>query len=412
MSHPGSGPARLGLPAVPVFLVQRVGVSFGLACWMTYANVRRVTELGFDPVELGLVGAVLGASMMALEIPTGVYADAYGRRRSIIQGVALVGAAFWIESLSSGLAGVLAAQATLALGWTLISGARAAWLADEIGETRAAPVLLQAAQVGHAGSLAGIAAAGLLVHYSVSLPLQVGAGACLAVAAFLALCMDETGFRPEARPERGFLAALADPLRRGAREVRGHRAAATVVVAELFLGASGEAFDRLWQLHLLEATQLAPLGPLTPLSWFAVIEAAAYALAIPALGAARRFATPGRLHRLPRLLAVLQACATVAALGFAMTGSFAVAVAAWVAFQVLRRTVNPVSTVWVNLELDSRVRATVLSVVNQATGLGETAGSPLAGAVGRVFGVRVALAAAAGVTLPAIGLFARGARRR
>ena len=396
----------LPLPPIPVYLTQRVGVAFGLACFLTYANVRRATDLGFDAFDLGLVGSVLVLSAFLFELPTGAVADIFGRRLSMIAGFTAIGVGFAIEAASSELAGVLLAQGTFGLGWALISGARAAWLADEIGEMRFTPVYLRAAQLGHVGSLGGIAMAGVLVQVSLVLPLAVGAVTLLGVSLFVVLCMTEAGFEPTPGES-----SVARTLVSGLAEVRSHRAAATVVAAEFFLGGAGEVFDRLWQLHLLEIMDGGVL-PLLGLTWFAIIDGAAIALAIPALAYTRRWVVPERLHRLSRLLAGLQAGATCAGGIFALASSFPLAAVSWLSFVVLRRTVNPLSTAWINQQLDPRVRATVMSIVNQATALGEAGAAPLGGALERAYGLSKALLLGAGLTTPALGLFVRASHKK
>ncbi|TLM98697.1 MFS transporter, partial [bacterium] len=52
-----------------------------------------------DPLQLVLVGTAVEASIFAFEIPTGVVADSYSRRLSVIIGIFLVGIAFIINGL-------------------------------------------------------------------------------------------------------------------------------------------------------------------------------------------------------------------------------------------------------------------------------------------------------------------------
>ncbi len=56
------------------------------------------------------------------------------------------------------------------------------------------------------------------------------------------------------------------------------------------------------------------------------------------------------------------------------------------------------------------MRATVLSITNQADAVGQWTGGPALGAVGNVFGIRAALAAGAACMLPALALYGRAIR--
>ena len=155
---PNASPAY-ALPPLAIFLISRGGMAFSFALFATVAQVRRITELGFDPLSLVLVGTALEVSTFFLEVPTGVVADVYSRRRSIIIGYALVGLGFIAESIAGGLGAVLLAQVIWGGGHTFISGARSAWIADEIGERDAARAQFRAAQWTRTAGLLGIAAA-------------------------------------------------------------------------------------------------------------------------------------------------------------------------------------------------------------------------------------------------------------
>lgn len=404
---------RFAQAPVRVFMAQRITMMFALTCFATYANVRRATELEFNPFELVLVGTVLQLSAFLGEVPTGVFADVFGRRRAILVGFAAIGLGFGLEAFSRELPGVLAAQVIWGTGWTFISGARVAWLADEIGEVRAAPVYLHATQWGQLGALVGIGCAALLAIHSVVLPLQVAAVSVLLLAAGLALCMTETGFSPPEPDERTSFATFYDTLRAGARAARTHRVVALVILAEIFISACQEGFERLWQLRLLRlaAFELPALGPLPGITAFGVIEAVALLLTIPVLAWARRAAQPAQLRKLPVLLVALQGLAFVAAVLFALGATLEVAVAGWWTWLILSRTINPLETAWCNQRLDSRVRATVLSLLNQGSSLGALSGGLMIGALGLITSLPVGLVCAAGLLLPAVALFGYAALR-
>ena len=69
------------LPARPVYF----GLSFVLRMptWVVMA-VYLVQELHFSPLQLVLMGTVMEAAVFVSEVPTGILADAYSRRASII----------------------------------------------------------------------------------------------------------------------------------------------------------------------------------------------------------------------------------------------------------------------------------------------------------------------------------------
>ena len=102
----------------------------------TVQMVYFATEVTSDPFQLVLIWTVFQISVLLFEIPTGVIADIYSRRLSVILGFlatslgSLVVGAFQTYSL------VLLAMAILGVGDALLSDAPDAWIADEIGNER------------------------------------------------------------------------------------------------------------------------------------------------------------------------------------------------------------------------------------------------------------------------------------
>jgi len=67
----------------------------------------------------------------------------------------------------------------------------------------------------------------------------------------------------------------------------------------------------------------------------------------------------------------------------------------------------PVLAAWLNRNVDSGVRATVLSINAQAGAIGQVLGGPPLGLLAGRTSVRLALLVSAGLLAPAVGLFAR-----
>lgn len=88
------------------------------------------------------------------------------------------------------------------------------------------------------------------------------------------------------------------------------------------------------------------------------------------------------------------------------------AIGAYLAVSACRGLIGPLQSAWINSTIDdSSVRATVLSIVNQADAVGQVAGGPAIGAVGSSVGLRPALAPGAGALAPAVALYGRASRR-
>jgi DHA3 family tetracycline resistance protein-like MFS transporter len=401
--------AKLG--AERTWLLYKGAVAFALALGWTLAPVFFVRELHMSPLALVLTGTAFEVGIFVFEIPTGIVADRYGRRLSVIVGLFVVGAAFVITGLAPGTAVVIAAAALMGFGRTFGSGAEDAWLADEVGLENMGRSYQRGAQVGRVGALAGIGMAVALALGDLRLPVVAGGLVLVALGIVLALVMPETGFQPAERGDLTPLRSLAATGVEGARLIRATPVLVLIVGIAFFQGASGEALGRLWEAHFLRDVGVPRLLGLDAVVWFGVIAAASLLLTVlvaqPLVSRLERLSRGG----MARLLMALDALLVAAMLGFALAGSFAFAVATYLASRLAQSLGDPVQAAWVNSNVeDSRVRATVISVTSVGNSVGELSGGPGLGAIGNVFGIRAALAAGAFVLLPGLVLFGRAIR--
>jgi DHA3 family tetracycline resistance protein-like MFS transporter len=96
--------------------------------------------------------------------------------------------------------------------------------------------------------------------------------------------------------------------------------------------------------------------------------------------------------------------------------SFALANRLWVAviatwlISMARNVIGPLYTAWVNQRLDSRVRATVISMSSQVDAIGQVAGGPVVGLIGSRLSVQAALLASGLILSPVLLLYPRAIR--
>ena len=401
------------LSASSVWYVYEAVASFLWALVFTVTAYYFVTEVGMSPLELVLVGTVMEVTVFLFEVPTGVVADTYSRRLSIVIGNVVMGLAFVVVAGFAEVWPILAGYALWGIGWTFTSGAMDAWLADEVDDERLNGVVLRGAQIGRVAALLGIGGSVGLALVDVRLPILLGGLGTVALAGFYALAMPETGFRPLPREERGSAAQMVHTAREGARLVRGRPALLAILGIAAFAGMWSESYDRLWQAHLIVDIGLPELGGLDPVVWFGIIGAVGMLLAIAVAAPLGRRLEGRPPVGLARALFVLDAVMLVGAVGFALSGSLLVAMAFSYAIFVARNISGPVFSVWLNRSIeDSRIRATVLSITNQADAVGQWTGGPALGALGSIFSIRVALLAGAACLAPALALYRRAIRHQ
>ena len=399
------------LPAPTIYLlIQGLG-SACMATAFTLSAIYRSQSAGLDPFQLILLGTALEAACFAFEIPTGVVADAISRRLSVIIGYGLIGVGIILEGSLPVFATILVAQVVWGIGATFTSGAETAWLADEVGEDAAARLYMRGAQAGQVGAFVGIILSVALASVRLNLPFLVGGVGMVGLAALLWRSMPEAGFTPVPRAERETWAALGNTFRGGLAEARRSPRIGTIFLVAAIAGAASEAYDRLWEVRVLQVG-LPDAGDLDPLVWFGVINVAGLLLSVGTTEIVRRRALPEREAAVIRWLVWVKAGLVLAVAAVAVAPSFLWAMVAVWAVTILRGLNGPLSMAWLNRDLPSRNRATILSMYGQADALGQIGGGPVLGAVGARSGLPAALAGAALFLSPSIWLTHRAKGRR
>ncbi|MEV0794343.1 MFS transporter [Kribbella sp. NPDC050459] len=389
------------------YYVYNAAWSFLAALSFTLNLVYYVRDAGLDPLQMVLVGTTLEVACFLFEIPTGIVADLYSRRLSIVIGFLLIGAGFLLQGLVPAFLAILAAQVLWGVGFTFTSGADQAWITDEIGAEQAGRVFIRAQQFELAAKIAGIVTAGGLGLISLPLPMVISGAGMMLLGLLLALFMREQNFHRTPRAERETFRHLAETFKHGLGVARRRPVVRTLVVVSLIGGLSSEAFDRLWSVKMLTFTFPAVFGTSDPAFWFTVLALIGTLLSLGTSLTLDRL-SPERLSAAhpTGILATFAVLQIVGVVGFALSGSLWPALAALWLTTVAGTVAYPVQSAWLNRHIDSRSRATVLSMVSQANAIGQVAGGPPLGAVGRS-SLRAALLASGLILVPIPALYLR-----
>jgi DHA3 family tetracycline resistance protein-like MFS transporter len=372
-----------------------------------------VREVHLSPLQLILVGTVMEAAVFVFEVPTGVIADTYSRRASLVVSFVLQGIAWMLIGAVSDAGVVLAAWALWGFAYTFMSGAYEAWITDEVGAENVGPVFMRGARVSYAGALVGLLGGVALALVSLRLSIVLAGSVILAAGIACAFVMPEEGFARRPREERGrALAELRRTVVTGGRFVRAQPLILLMLGIAFFAGMSSETLDRLSEAHFIRDIGLPRIGSLDPVAWFGILGAAMLAIGLVASTVLiRRFERATRLT-LARTLLLMTAVLMAAEVSFALAAGLGLAIASLLVARLLRLLVRPIAMTWLNQQItDSSVRATVISITSQADAIGQAGGGPALGAVGNVWGIRAALVAGACVLAPALGLYGRAIRR-
>lgn len=402
---------RRALAAELVYLVIAGGGGLFFTVAFTLSAIYRVREAGLSPFQLVLLGTALEGAVLLCEVPTGVVADLYSRRLSVVIGYALIGVGITLEGAIPRFEAILLAQILWGVGFTFTSGAETAWLADEVGEERAGRLYLRASQLGQIGAVVGILGSVALASVRLNLPLLVGGLLFVVLAIFLVLAMPEHGFTPAPRAERTTWQTGLRTAAAGVRAVRIHPVLGTIFVIIAISGAASEAFDRLWEVHFLEHFAFPGVGDLSDLVWFGIIDGGSLLIGIGAAEVVRRRLDTRDVRAVARLLLLFNAGLVGAVLLFGLAWGFASAVGAYWAVLLFRRLNEPLQAAWINRGLDPGSRATVLSLGSQSDAMGQVAGGPVLGAMASGVSIRAALVTAGVILSPVMLLYARTLRR-
>ncbi len=400
------------LAAYPMYLVSEGAFAVFFSMIVTVNLVYQVEVAHLNPLQLVLVGTVLETTCFLGEIPTGIVADVYSRRLSIVIGSILMGIGFIIEGSIPLFETILVSQIIWGLGATFTSGATEAWISDEIGEHKAGRAFLRASQVSQLGDLVGIGISVALASVWLRLPILVGGALIVALGLLQWLFMPETAFHPTPREDRNSWQQMAHTFRGGLDAMRARPVLLTIFSALAIFGAFSEGFDRLWTPHVLNNFSFPTLGGLEPVTWFGIIRAAGVFLSFGAVEFARRRVNMDDARNIARWLFGINALIVASVIVFGLATDFTLAFIVLLVIIPLRRMNSPIGTAWVNQRLDSQVRATVISMSAQADALGQIIGGPILGAIATLATTRVEMVAAALMLTPVLWLYARTVQGR
>jgi MFS transporter, DHA3 family, tetracycline resistance protein len=386
------------------------GLSFVgyMPTWVVMA-VYLVNELHLSPLQLVLMGTAMEAAVFLFEVPTGVVADTYSRRLSLVIGYLGMGLAWLAVGLASAPWLIIALWAVWGLAYTFTSGAEEAWIADEVGADKVGPIFLRAARWGQAGAVVGLVLQVAVGTQSLKAGVILGGVFTILCGLGCIVFVPETGFRRRPREERASaLVELRTTAMAGARFAWAAPVIVLLAGVEVFMGASSEAFDRLKEAHFLRDVGLPAVGSLDPVVWFGLFWLVGMLLNIAAIGSLIKSVERGGRQTVAYFLFGFTAIELVAMLFFALTGSTWLAIAALLGVFFCRNMQGPLYNTWLNEQItDSSVRATVISLTGQANAIGQAGGGPVLGAVGNIWGIRAALTVGAAAIAPALGLYAR-----
>jgi DHA3 family tetracycline resistance protein-like MFS transporter len=394
------------LSAHVVYLIFVATTSFFFTIWASLSALYRIQVVGLDPLQLVLLGTALELAVFVFEIPTGIVADIYSRRLSVIIGMIMVGLGFLLEGLFPIFSLVFLAQIIWGIGATFESGAIDAWITDEVGEENANKLFLRASQISQGLSILAIIVAVMLGNVDLKIPMIVGGAGYLLLGLFLILYMPEKNFQRHESSHNPFK-AFRETFVAGFKVARGKPLLLWIFVITAIVGAFSETFDRLSEAHFLDIGLPAMFSTVT---WFGVIQIVISLISILFIQRLQQRLDVNQHHGVARTLLIFNTLLMLCVILFGLAGNFMLAFAFYTASVVLRSLKDPLSKAWLNQNLESSSRATVFSMNNQMDAVGQLAGGPVLGWVARAFSISIAFFIAGLFLLPASLIYLRTLR--
>ncbi|TCB95299.1 MFS transporter [Micromonospora zingiberis] len=366
-------------------------------------------ERGLTLTQIGLAVAAQGVVVLLLEVPTGGFADALGRKPVLVVANAVGLASLALLVVADSLALLVAVWALQGVFRALDSGPLESWYVDST--LAADPDAAYEKGLGQAGMVLGVCmAAGALLSGGLVALGPVGPVSALSTPIVVAVLLQAVALVAlltllvEQRPAAG-AGALRASLRQAPRMVgeafgllRRSRVLLALVAVELFWGFGMVTFESLLPIRLAEVVGDADragalLGPASTAAWLASAGGAALTpLLIRWLGAA-----PGAA-----LLRVVQGVTVV---GMALLAGPVGVLIAFVACYAVHGASNPLHMGLLHRQVDGPYRTSVISVNSMVAMPAAALGGVLLGYVGDRAGVSAAMLVGAVVLAVAAPLY-------
>ena len=371
----------------------------------TVMIVYHIEIVHLNPLQLILVGTTLELACFIFEIPTGIVADVYSRKLSIVIGGVLTGVGFILEGSISSFASVLVAQVVWGLGSTFISGSLEAWIAEEEKNKDLDEIYIKGAQAGQIGAFIGIVLSTVIANFSVRLPIIVSGVLFIILALFLWLYMPENNFKPSAPGDLNTFKKMVYTFKSGLKFVKSKSIIMILLAVTLFYGLSSEGYDRLSNAHFLQDTTLPKLGNLSSVTWFGIFGILGMILSFIVMHFMAKNLKNEDNRKNGKLLLCINILYISSMLIFALTRNFSLMLIAYLATNTFRIINEPIFSAWLNGHIDDNSRATVLSINGQMNSLGQILGGPIIGIIATNISVSIGIVCTSLLVAPVLVLY-------
>jgi len=365
---------------------------------------------GLNLLQIGLVNLVFMICNFIFEVPTGAFADIYGRRRSTIIGGAILSLSYLIYFLSNGFWIFILAEVVGSLGVTFISGALEAWMIDSLkvydySQSQLEKVYRREGLFKTAGVMIGSLIGAYFGNINLALPWLLSA---IGVAIFTLIVwfkLKENYPRPKI-VEHNYKQIISK-AREGIAYGLNHKGILYIIIFNTLLILSWQGLNMQWPIlfknHGLNVFQLGLI--FNGIALF-VLGGNLLAVKIKSLIEKSALNEEAKTAWEKKILILSQAVTAIGILIAALNFNLGLALGAFLIHEVGRGAFDPLKKAYLNrrITLDNS-RATVLSFSSMVGQLGAGAGLIISGYLANSFSITVSWLFSAGLIIIAIPVF-------
>ena len=333
--------------------------------------------------QIALLAAVFEASILLFEMPTGMVADIYGRRISVVlsTGFSLISGIIFI--FFPFLMGFIIAEILGGLGETFRSGALEAWLVDSLKhegrEERIKSAFAQGTKFKTAGNLLGLILGGYLASLNMRLVWVPFAVLFFILCLFLILRMKEE-YTIEKKISDKIISKFRETIRQSLNVLKAQKLILALILLSLFSEFSFETISQFWQVHFDENLSI----PIRYFGWVLVMASVLTILFIDQITALSE-----KFKQEFSSLLILEGLFLLSLFFIALTSSPLLAVIFFILLQTFVNFKEPIFLDIYNKHIPSAQRATLLSFQSLVGSGGEVLAGLCIGVVAQKFGLRI-----------------------
>ncbi len=354
-----------------------------------------LAERGMNLWQINVINAFFMAFIILAEMPTGSFADSFGRHRSVSAGCFLLGASFLVYYFSDAFYLFIIAEVIGAIGHTFTSGAMEAWLVDSLkirGEDDLNnKVFRQELVFKSIGTVAGCILGSIIGGFNLSYPWLASALFMFICSIFAIFIKENYQIGERIKQKNGLIKQVNEAWHYGVK----NKELLSIMIFGSLIAFSVQAINMQWTLLFKDS-----YGFSSPQLGFLFIG---ISLSV-ALGS--RFSKIiNKYFSEKSAIIIPQVITAFAIIVCSQVVGFTIVISAFLIHEFGRGIFNPLKQSYVNNRLKSESRATLLSLESMFAKLGALGGLLVSGFMAEMLSIKSAWLFSGVFFLLGIGLF-------